>query len=94
MAEVDPNKPVLVIKPDEVILNIATPKGTFEAVFLKSTTVKEVIEIVVDEKKLDKKDSFELVHKGVSLLPETRTLASFDLDDFVKLELVATGSGV
>ena len=97
MADLDatkpPAEPVLVIKPDEVILNIATPNGMFEAVFRKKTTVGEVINIVVDDKKLDKKDSFELVHKGEQLLPATRTLENFHLHQFVKVELVATGSG-
>src|ERR1700687_5863146 len=78
----------------EVILDIATPKGPFEGAFPKTTTVAEVIEGVVAAKKHDRKDTFELVHNGKVLQPVDRTLESFDLHGEVKLELVATGSGV
>jgi hypothetical protein len=78
----------------EVVLDIATPKGPFRGVFPKTTTIAEVIDVVVDAKKLDKKDTFELVHGDTVLQPVNRTLGSFGLHGVVKLELVATGSGV
>jgi hypothetical protein len=78
----------------EVILDIATPKGSFRGEFPEMTTVATVIEIVVEEKKLDRKDSFELVYGDKVLQPVERTLGSFGLHGKVDLELVATGSGV
>jgi hypothetical protein len=86
--------PGAVIKHDEVVLDIATPKGLFEGVFSETTTVAHVIEVVVKEMKLDEKDTFELVRGDKVLQPTDRTLKSFDLHGTVKLELVATGSGV
>jgi len=82
------------LKPHEVLLDIATPKGHFEGVFGEDTKIAKIIEIVVDEKKLDKKDTFELVRKDEVLQPTDRTLASFGIKHKAKLELVATGSGV
>jgi hypothetical protein len=82
------------LKPHEVLLEIATPKGLFEGVFAEKTTISQVIEIVVEDKKLDKKDTFELVHNGQVLQPTDRTLESFGFRHKAKLELVATGSGV
>jgi hypothetical protein len=76
-------------------MDIATPKGPFVGVFYKATKVAEVIKVVVDDKDLDKKDTFELVYKDKVLQPDDRTLESFGLHHGeVKLELVATGSGV
>lgn len=78
----------------KITLDIATPKGPFRAEFPPSATIAEVIKVVVEEKKLDRKDAFDLVHNGKVLQPTDRTLASFGLHGKVKLELVATGSGV
>lgn len=78
----------------EVILDIATPKGPFKGEFSRDMTVSNVIEIVIEDKKLDRKDSFELVHGDKILQPADRTLGSFGLHGKVELELVATGSGV
>jgi hypothetical protein len=78
----------------EVILDIATPKGPFRGEFSEAMTVASVIEIVVNDKHLDRKDSFELVHGEKVLQPTDRTLGSFGLHGKVDLELVATGSGV
>jgi hypothetical protein len=82
------------LKPHEVFLEIATPKGLFEGVFDGKTKISQVIEIVVDKKDLNKKDTFELVHNGQVLQPVDRTLESFGIKHKAKLELVATGSGV
>jgi hypothetical protein len=82
------------LKPHEILLEIATPKGLFEGIFDEKTKVSTVIEIVVDKKGLDKKDTFELVHGEQVLQPTDRTLQSFGLKHKAKLELVATGSGV
>jgi predicted DsbA family dithiol-disulfide isomerase len=78
----------------EVLLEIATPKGLFEGVFRRTTEVSAVIVAVLRAKGLDSKDSFELVHGETVLQPADRTLGSFGLEGKVKLELVATGSGV
>lgn len=82
------------LKPHEILLEIATPKGIFIGVFNEKATVASVIEVVVEEKKLDKKDTFELVHDEKVLQPTNRTLESFGLKHKAQLELVATGSGV
>jgi hypothetical protein len=82
------------LKPHEVVLEIATPKGLFEGIFSQETKISQVIEIVVNQKKLDRKDTFELVRSGEVLQPTDRTLASFGIKQKTKLELVATGSGV
>src|SRR5580692_502155 len=50
------------LNPDEILLEIATPKGIFIGVFNEKATIASVIEVVVDKKGLDKKDTFELVH--------------------------------
>lgn len=78
----------------QVILDVATPKGPFRGEFPNSTTIVKIIAVVVEEKKLDRKDSFDLVHNGKVLQPTDHSLASFGLHGKVKLELVATGSGV
>jgi hypothetical protein len=89
------NRPPYIVGKHEVVLDIATPKGRFEGVFSEKTTIHEVIEAVIEDKHLDRKDTFELVHKESVLQPTDRTLESFGLHgDLVKLELVATGSGV
>jgi hypothetical protein len=82
------------LKPHEIFLEVATPKGAFEGVFNENAKVSSVIEIIVDKKGLDKKDTFELVHGEQVLQPTDRTLESFGLKRKAKLELVATGSGV
>jgi len=82
------------LKPHEILLEIATPKGLFEGIFDEKTKVSQIIEIVVDKKDLNKKDAFELVHGEKVLQPTDRTLESFGLKCKAKLELVATGSGV
>jgi hypothetical protein len=100
MENIEPNQrdgspPHLVLGPGEILTDIATPKGKFEGAFFKTTTIAEVIKLVVEDKKLDKKDTFELVHKETVLQPEDRTLESFGFHHGeVKLELVAKGSGV
>jgi hypothetical protein len=81
-------------RPGEVILDIATPKGSFRGEFPDKTTVATVIETVVKDKDLDRKDTFELVHGEKVLQPVERTLGSFGFHGEVDLELVATGSGV
>lgn len=82
------------LKPHEILLEIATPKGIFIGAFNEKATVASVIEVVIEEKKLDKKDTFELVHDEKVLQPTDRTLESFGLKHKAQLELVATGSGV
>jgi myo-inositol catabolism protein IolC len=82
------------LKPHEILLEIATPKGMFTGVFHENTTIAAVIDLVVEKKELNRKDSFELVHGDTVLQPTNRTLASFGLKHNAKLELVATGSGV
>ena len=82
------------LKAHEILLEIATPKGLFEGIFHESTKVSAVIEVVVEKKDLNRKDTFELVHGDKLLQPTDRTLESFGLKHKAKLELVATGSGV
>jgi hypothetical protein len=82
------------LKPHEILLKIATPKGLFAGIFHDSTTVATVIETVVDKKDLSRKDTFELVHGETVLQPVNRTLETFGLKRKADLELVAQGSGV
>ena len=82
------------LKRDEILLEVATPKGIFRGIFRESAAVAEVIKVIVDKKELDRKDTFELFHGETQLQPTDRTLESFGLKRKAKLELVATGSGV
>jgi hypothetical protein len=79
---------------DDILLEIATPKGLFSQPFPKTTKIKEVIAAAVQAMGLDGGESLELVHNGQVLQPVERTLVSFGLSGTVQLELVATGSGV
>ena len=81
-------------KIDEVVLEIAAPKGMFKGAFPKTATVSEVIEQVAKDQGLDRSDVLELVYKGEVLQPTKETLARFGLVGVVQLELVATGTGV
>jgi hypothetical protein len=81
-------------KNDDVTLEIATPNGSFKGVFENSNSVAAVIAVVVADKGLDKKDTFELIYQGSALLPDTNTLKSFGLHGTKKLTLVAQGTGV
>jgi hypothetical protein len=82
------------LKPHEILLKIATPKGLFVGIFRDNTTVATVIETVVEKKDLSRKDTFELVHGETVVQPVNRTLESFGLKHKADLELVAQGSGV
>ncbi|MEX0899431.1 MAG: hypothetical protein WD081_01930 [Gammaproteobacteria bacterium] len=77
-----------------VHLQIATPKGVFNGSFPKTAKISEVIDAVVADRGLKTGDVFELCHDGQKLTPTTRPLVSFGLEGTVKLELIATGSGV
>lgn len=79
---------------NDVTLDIATPNGLFKGTFGKNTKVIDVIETVIRDMHLDNKDGFELVKGETVLQPVERPLVSFGLQGTVKLELVATGSGV
>lgn len=81
-------------KVDEIVLEIAAPKGLFKGAFPKTATISEVIEQVAKDQGLDRSDVLELVYKGDVLEPTKETLAHFGLVGVVQLELVATGSGV
>lgn len=82
------------LRPHEILLKIATPKGLFVGIFRDRTTVTSVIETVVEKKDLSRKDTFELVRGETVLQPVNRTLESFGLKCKADLELVAQGSGV
>jgi len=79
---------------EQITVDIATPKGVFHGEFPKTTKVEEVIIAVLSEMGLDGGDTFDLVYKGQVLQPIQRPLVSFGIEGSVKLELVATGSGV
>ena len=81
-------------KVDEVVLEIAAPKGLFKGAFPKTAPISEVIEQVAKVQGLDRSDVLELVYKGEVLQPTKETLAHFGLVGVVQLELVATGTGV
>ena len=79
---------------DNITLDIATPNGVFTGTFDKTTKVEDVIVAVVAAQHLAEGDAFDLVHNGEVLQPKQRPIVSFGLSGTVKLELVATGSGV
>lgn len=79
---------------NEVTLVVATPKGLFTETFPKTAKIEDVITAAVNAKCIDSGESLELVYNGQVLQPVQRTLVSFGLAGTVKLELVATGSGV
>ena len=79
---------------DEVTREVATRKGLFTGTFPKTAKVEDVIAAAVAAKGIDSGESLELVYNGQVLQPVQRTLVSFGLAGVVKLELVATGSGV
>jgi hypothetical protein len=79
---------------DEVTLEVATPKGVFTDTFPKTAKIQDVINAAIAALSLDGSDSLELVHNGQVLQPVQRPLVSFGLEGTVKLDLVATGSGV
>lgn len=79
--------------PETIQLQIATPNGVFEGDFPKTTKVADVIAAAAKAMNLNEGDAFELVHEG-QVLPPTRPLVSFGFSGTVKVELVATGSGV
>lgn len=79
---------------EPIVLEVATPSGVFKGTFSKTEKVKDVIAAVVKHQGLSSGDSFDLVYRGEVLQPEERPLVSFGLSGTVKLELVATGSGV
>ncbi len=78
---------------DEIILDVATPKGPWRGAFPKTTKVQEVIDTIVRDLGLQQ-ETFQLVYKGNPLEPTNRPLVSFGLEGHVKLTLVATGDGV
>jgi hypothetical protein len=78
---------------DEVILDVATPKGPWKGAFPKTTKVSEVIATIVKDLGLEN-EPFQLIYKDKPLEPQDRPLVSFGLEGRVKLTLVATGSGV
>lgn len=79
---------------EEVTLNVGTPKGLFTGIFAVTTKIADVIRAAVEAKELENGDELELVHGEDVLQPVERTLVSFGLSGTVKLELVATGTGV
>ncbi len=78
---------------DEIILDVATPKGPWKGAFPKTTKVSEVIATIVKDLALAT-EPFQLIWKDKPLEPQDRPLVSFGLEGRVKLTLVATGSGV
>ena len=78
---------------EEIILDVATPKGPWTGAFPKTTKVSEVIDTIVNDLGLQQ-ETFQLVHNGTPLEPTNRPLVSFGLEGRVKLTLVATGDGV
>jgi hypothetical protein len=79
---------------DEITVDIATPNGVFTGTFDNTTKVADVIAAVVSAQHLAEGDAFDLVHNGEVLHPKQRPLVSFGLSGTIRLELVATGSGV
>lgn len=82
-------------RPDQDIhLEVATPNGVYRGTFPKTTKVKDVIVVIVEDRDLENGDAFQLFYGEVVLEPVDRPLVSFGLPANVLLMLVATGSGV
>ncbi len=79
---------------EQITLQIATPKGVYTDTFQKTAKVQDVIRTAIEKMKLDGGDKFDLVYNQKVLQPIERPLVSFGIEGTVKLELVATGSGV
>jgi hypothetical protein len=79
---------------DDIHVEVATPNGVFRGGFRETTTVEEVIHIIVKDRDLAEGDAFQLYYGETLLEPVQRLLASFHLPHKVRLSLVATGSGV
>ena len=77
----------------KITLKVATPAGVYEGAFEKTTSVEEVIAIIVKSLNLAKGDAFELAVNGRPLAPD-RKIGSFDLKDGAVLDLIASGSAV
>ncbi len=77
----------------KITLKVATPAGVYENTFEATLKVREVVEIVVKEKGLQKGDTFELASDGVPL-DDDRPIGSFGFEDGTVLDLVASGSAV
>jgi hypothetical protein len=79
---------------DDIDVEVATPNGVFRGSFSETTTVEEVIRIIVKDRDLAEGDAFQLYYGETLLEPVQRPLVSFHLPHKVRLSLVATGSGV
>lgn len=79
---------------EEVTVEVGTPKGLFTGTFPKTAKVTDVITAAVNSLGLERGDTLELIYNGQPLQPAERPLVSFGLTGTVRLELVATGSGV
>ena len=77
----------------KVTLKVATPAGVYENTFEVTLKVHEVVAIVVKDKGLQKGDAFELAFDGEPL-PNDRSIGSFNFEDGMVLDLVASGSAV
>ena len=77
----------------KITLKVATPAGVYENEFEVTLKVHEVVDIVVKEKGLQKRDAFELAFDGEPL-PNDSPIGSFDFEDGTVLDLIASGSAV
>ena len=77
----------------KVTLKVATPAGPYERTFEVTSTVHDVVTIVVSAMDLKGGDAFELAFDGEPL-PNDRQIGSFDFEDGTVLDLIASGSAV
>jgi hypothetical protein len=78
----------------DIHIEVATPNGVYRGSFPKTTKVKDVIVVIVEDGDLEDGDAFQLFYGEIVLEPVERPLVSFGLPANVLLTLVATGSGV
>jgi len=78
----------------DIHIEVATPNGVYRGAFPKTTKVKDVIIVIVEDRDLEEGDAFQLFYGEILLEPIERPLVSFGLPTNVLLTLVATGSGV
>jgi len=79
---------------NDIRVEVATPNGVYRGTFPKTTKVEDLIRVVVEDRKLEEGDAFQLFYGETLLEPVERPLVSFGLPSKVRLTLVATGSGV
>ncbi len=74
-------------KNQKLEITVGTARGSLKLQLPEDTLVKDVVQAVLKEFKLNAQEVYELVHEGVALRPE-RTLQSYKIQAGESLNLV------